>query len=721
MNVYAFLPLAAAALCAAGAVCAAPVARDHIEVELVAERDAIVPGERLLVGLRLAHEPHWHTYWVNPGDSGLATRLKWTLPAGVTAGEIQWPAPKRLPIGPLTNFGYDGEIVLPVALAVAPDVPVGTTLPLSVKASWLICKEECIPGDAILTLDLPVQAESGAPIVAHAALFEAARMASPRTEAGWNATLRRDGDTMVVRLDAQGDALDPASLEIFPVAQQVLATSRGTVEVADGRATIATPISDSFATMPPALDLVVAQGESPTRDAVLVRANVVDAAASTTASGESPPTKLANGGIIPPAGDTPTSLFIALSLAFVGGVLLNLMPCVFPVLALKALGFAGSAHDRAAARREGVAYLAGVVASFVILALVLLALRAGGAALGWGFQLQSPWVVATLALVMVATGLSLSGVWAPGGAWTGAGQSLAAGGGARGAFFTGVLAVVVASPCTAPFMGPALGYAITQPAALALLVFATLGLGLAAPLVLLSFAPALARRLPRPGAWMETLKQVLAFPMYLAALWLFWVLGQQAGVDAMTLALFAALALGFVAWRLGRPALSRPARAMRALTVAAGLAACIAAVASIVPQPPGVASASGTGAHEPWTGARLAALRAEGHPVFVNMTAAWCITCLANERVALATDAVRDAFAQHEIVYLKGDWTQRDDAITAYLAQFGRNGVPLYVLYPRGGAEPRVLPQVLTPGLVIEALAEADARTGSQPAVVSNP
>ncbi|HET9482412.1 MAG TPA: protein-disulfide reductase DsbD domain-containing protein [Xanthomonadales bacterium] len=708
-----------AALLAAGAARAAPVARDHIEVELVAARDAVAPGERVHVGLRLAHEPHWHTYWVNPGDSGLATKLAWTLPAGVSAGEIEWPAPKRLPIPPLTNFGYDGELVLPVALDVAPDVPVGSTLPLSVKASWLVCKEECIPGDATLTLDLPVRAAGGAPVAEHAALFEAARAAAPRTDTGWTAALRRDGDAMVVTLDAQGAVLDAASLELFAVPTQLFATSRGTVDVAAGRATITTPVSDSFVGMPEAVDLVVAQGDGTRREAVLVRANV----AASPVGGAEAPTLFAKGvgASAPPTGGAPTSLLLALVLALVGGVLLNLMPCVFPVLALKALGLAGSAHDRSAARREGLAYLAGVVASFVALALALLALRAGGAALGWGFQLQSPWVVATLALVMVATGLSLSGVWAPGGAWAGAGQSLAAHGGARGAFFTGVLAVVVASPCTAPFMGPALGYAVTQSAAVALLVFATLGVGLAAPLLVLSFAPALARRLPRPGAWMDTLKQVLAFPMYLAALWLFWVLGRQAGVDAMAQALLAALALGFVAWRLGRPAATRPARALRALAIVVGLVACVAAVASIEPRAPDAASTAQDGTHEPWTDARLATLRAEGRPVFVNMTAAWCITCLANERVALSTDAVRDAFAQHGIAYLKGDWTQHDAAITAYLAQFGRNGVPLYVLYPRGGGEPRVLPQMLTPGLVLAALADADARAGAPAAAASPP
>jgi thiol:disulfide interchange protein len=700
--------LVIAIACAAGSAGAAPVARDHVEVELVAERDAAAPGETLRVGLRLAHEPHWHTYWINPGDSGLATRLQWALPDGVQAGEIEWPAPTRLPIGPLTNFGYDGEIVLPVTLRIAPDVQIGSTLPLSVKASWLVCKEECIPGDATLTLDLPVRASGATEATAHAALFEQARRATPRTDAGWNATLRREGDLLAVTVDAGGAALDATTLEMFPVLPQVFATSLGNVEVAGTRATITAPISDAFVALPATLDLVIAQGAGGQREAVLVRAQTEGAAAT-------PATDAASTAASGPVEGAPSgSLSIALVLAFFGGVLLNLMPCVFPVLALKALGLAASAHDRAAARREGVAYLAGVVASFLALALALLALRAGGAALGWGFQLQSPWVVATLALVMVATGLSLSGVWAPGGAWMGAGQSLVARGGVRGAFFTGVLAVVVASPCTAPFMGPALGYAITQPAAVALLVFAMLALGLAAPLVALSFAPALARRLPRPGAWMDTLKQVLAFPMYLAALWLFWVLGRQAGVDAMTQALFAALAVGFVTWRLGRPVEGRAARLGRAFAIVAGLVVAVLAVAAIEPR----AHVDG---REPWTQTRLAALRAEGQPVFVNMTAAWCITCLANERVALSTEAVREAFGQHGIVYLEGDWTQRDDAITAYLAQFGRNGVPLYVLYPRGGGPPRVLPQVLTPGLVLAALAEAAAPATSQVVVSSHP
>jgi len=700
---------------------AAPVRRDHLSVELVAARDAVAPGTRALVGLKLTHDPEWHTYWVNPGDSGLATKLHWTLPDGVAAGEILWPAPHRLPLGPLTNFGYAGEIVLPFELAVDASVAPGSALPLRVRASWLVCKEECIPGDATLELELPVREAPGEAIAAHAALFDAAIAAQPRVDPSWVATYALEVDDVVVTL-AGPVALDAASLELFPVAQQVLANGRGDVVVTGaGRATIRTPRSDAFVAMPAVLELVVVQGDGGAREAVFVEARasgdvgaIGASAPPTVTPAASGPSGGVAGGITVGGAEAPiasstaaSNLAIAIAFAFLGGLLLNLMPCVFPVLALKAVSLATSAHDRARARREGLAYLAGVLATFLVLAAALIALRAGGAALGWGFQLQSPPVVATLAFVMVATGLSMSGVFAIGGTWAGAGDTLTRAGGARGAFFTGVLAVVVASPCTAPFMAPALGYAATASAPTALAVFAALALGLALPLALVSFVPALARVLPRPGAWMETLKQALAFPMYLAALWLFWVLGRQVGVDAMAQALAGAVALGFALWLAGREPASATGHVLRAVAVTASIAAAVFALATLDGSAPRNAAQASNGMHEPYSDARLAALRAEGRPVFVNMTAAWCITCLANERVALASHAVRNAFARHDVVWLEGDWTRFDASITAYLAAFGRNGVPLYVVYPRGEGEPRVLPQVLTPGLVAEALEHA--------------
>jgi thiol:disulfide interchange protein DsbD len=389
----------------------------------------------------------------------------------------------------------------------------------------------------------------------------------------------------------------------------------------------------------------------------------------------------------------------ALALAAAGGLLLNLMPCVFPILSLKALALA---RGGGAVRAEGVAYAAGVVASFLAVAGLLLALRAAGAQVGWGFQLQSPWLVALLAWLMFGLGLALSGLWAPGARWMGAGGRLAAGGGLPGAFATGVLAVVVASPCTAPFMGPALGYAVTRPALEALAVFAALGLGMAAPFLALAASPALARRLPRPGPWMETLKQLLAFPLYLTAVWLVWVLAHQAGPDGAALTLSGMVVLAAMLWVRERWRGRAPL--LRGAVAVAGGAALLAIllappVAREAPRP-GVAAGDPA---RPFDREAIAAAVAEGRMVLVNMTAAWCITCLVNERVALDTAAVRARLAAPDVVYMKGDWTRRDPAITAYLESWGRNGVPLYVVYAPGRA-PQVLPQMLTPDLVLEAL-----------------
>jgi thiol:disulfide interchange protein len=382
------------------------------------------------------------------------------------------------------------------------------------------------------------------------------------------------------------------------------------------------------------------------------------------------------------------------------------MPCVFPVLSIKAMGALAAADDRAELRRHGGWYALGVVATFLLLAGLLLALRAGGAQLGWGFQLQEPRFVAAVALLLFAMALSFSGVWEFGGRLAGAGQRLTEGQGARASFFTGALAVVVASPCTAPFMGTALGWALAQPAAAALGVFAMLGLGLAAPMLLLGWLPALARALPRPGPWMDGFRQLLAFPLYLTVVWLLWVYGEQTSALAMAWLLAALTALAFALWLLGRrPAMRSPTlRATAALFAAAALLVALGLPLS-APAPVSVAARMSNDADaEPWSEQRLAELRAAGRPVLVNMTAAWCITCLANERIALSTDTVRDALAAHEVAYLKGDWTRQDEAITRYLERYGRNGVPLYVFYPAGGGAPRLLPQLLTADAVADAI-----------------
>lgn len=389
-----------------------------------------------------------------------------------------------------------------------------------------------------------------------------------------------------------------------------------------------------------------------------------------------------------------SSLLVALALALTGGLILNLMPCVLPILSLKALSLAESGREGGDARRRALWYTAGVLVSFVAVGALAIALRAAGQALGWGFQLQQPWVVGLLAYVMFAVGLSLSGVFAIGHRLAGTGHGLASRRGPVGDFFTGVLAVVVASPCTAPFMGVALAYAFTAPTPLALLVFAVLGLGLALPFLLIGFVPALASRLPRPGAWMDTLKQVLAFPMYLTAVWLLWVLGKQRGIDAVGLALVGLVLLALGLWWFQRARFA-PAPLQRALALALAVSALVP-LAMLHRLPAETAAAPTTEGHAAYSAERLAALRAEGRIVFVDMTADWCVTCKANEKAVLNTPAFRELLATHDAVMLTGDWTNVDPAITAFLEAHGAVGVPLYVLYPRGGGAGEVLPTVLT-------------------------
>lgn len=705
------LPLLA--LVFGGVASAAAIETDHLTVELVAEKQAFVAGRANWVGLRLAHEPHWHTYWANAGDTGLPTRFEWKLPPGWSAAAIAWPAPERLQIGELFNFGYSGSNLLPVAITVPADAKVGDTARLSLQASWLVCKEECIPGKATLELALPIVAAGSEPEDSNAAAALRAALAERPADTDWTATVTANGDDVDVQV--RGTALpDIAGLDAFAVQPQILANTPPRLSRSGDALTLTAKRSEYFAAAPVAIDLVFVQRNGESVRAWHVTAPWPGSAAAATATATATPRGESR------AGGSVGGLGLALLLALVGGFVLNLMPCVFPVLSLKALSLAESAHAPAAARRDGLAYLAGAVAGFVALAAVLLALRAGGQSLGWGFQLQSPLLVALLAYLMVAMGLSLSGVFVIGARLAGVGQSLADGHGTRAAFFTGVLACIVASPCTAPFMGPALGFALTQPAAAALAIFAALGVGLALPIVLLSFVPVLSRWLPRPGAWMDAFKQLMAWPLYVTAVWLIWVLIRQVGADATAFALLGLVLLIAALALFGRNQLRPRIGLMRRIAVALLVLLALAPLPALrsLAAPP--ASADGE-RWQAWTPQRLADLRRDGEPVFVNMTAAWCITCLANERVALSSDAFDARLRNDGIRYLKGDWTQQDAAITAYLAEFDRSGVPLYVVYPRGGGTPEVLPQLLTPGLVDAALARAAAGSSSPPATRSSP
>ena len=695
-------PLIAAALPGGQAV----ISTEQVRAELVAHApQGVLPGQPLWLGLVLEHQPHWHTYWKNPGDSGLPTTLAWTLPAGFKAGEIDWPTPSRLPIGPLMNHGYEGRLLLPVKVEV-PAGYAGDTLSVKLRADWLVCKDVCIPEGGDFALDIPARSA----FAAHGADFEAAFAARPRTLAETKASATIGHDGLALEVAGLPAAWAGKAIEFFPEAPGVLDNALPRQAAWDGaRWRVRVPLSDQRIDTPARMDAVlVAPGEK-----AGVRVGF-DIAGSWPAPGSTP----APAGVAAPsaAGSAaPLGLGLALLFALIGGAILNLMPCVFPVLSLKVLGFAAHADDRRAHAISGLAYTLGVVLSFVALAALLLALRAGGEQLGWGFQLQSPVVIAVLAALFTLIGLNLAGVFEFGSVLPSSLATLQARHPVLDSFLTGVLAVAVASPCTAPFMGASLGLAVTLPAAQALAVFAALGLGMALPYLAASLWPAVARALPRPGAWMARFKVLMAFPMFATVIWLVWVIGQQVGIDGAAALLAVLLALAFIAWALGTPGIGRIGRAafgaFGALAFAAALSWMLPALHAAAATA-GAARSSESGesgsAWEPWSEQRVAELRAAGKPVFVDFTAAWCVTCQYNKRSTLADAAVMADFAARGVVLLRADWTRRDPAITAALAAFGRNGVPVYALYGRDGA-PHLLSEILSVGEVREALARLEA------------
>ena len=678
---------------AIGFVCpiavAEPVRRDHIAVELVSEATSVQPGRPLPVAVRLAPDPHWHTYWRNPGDTGLPTEIRWTLPEGSEASPVHWPFPQRIEVGHLVNYGYDGEVLLLTDIHPPPNLETGRPFQVVADVNWLVCEEVCIPGEARLSLELPVRSAPTPADSRWQGHFEETRQQLPLVRPDWRAVFEVAHGWLNLELDAQEPLFDGATaLTWFPIDEDVVAYAADqALEVAAQTLVLRQAQNEYFQQAPEQLGgvLVVKTAD---------RMQAYQFSASPGVVGALAP------GVAPTLAMVSTGSVMLAALA--GGLILNLMPCVFPVLSIKALSLARSAHgERRKRQLHGLAYTAGVLAAFLIIAVVLMLLRAAGHQLGWGFQLQSAAFVAAMAYLMFLLGLNLSGFFELSPGLSGAGQSLVERPGYGGSFFTGVLAVVVASPCTAPFMGTAIGYALTQSLPVALGVFAALGLGLALPFLLLGFVPALARWLPRPGPWMLRFKQLLAFPLYLTAVWLLWVLGRQTGVDGLALALCGLVLLALAIW-LWKQLVGWVGRGLAVLSLA------LACALPLLPRPDSslpAALASAETSWEPYSPARLQALRSEARPVLLNVTADWCITCLVNERVALETSTVQDRLRGLGVASLKGDWTRRDPELTALLAQFGRSGVPLYVLYPPAvGAAPVVLPQILTPGQVLAAL-----------------
>jgi len=675
----------------APAQAAAPVEPlDPVKAKLVPELRAIAPGTILWVDLHLEIAPGWHTYWRNPGDSGLPTEIAWTLPTGFSAGDIKWPVPERFVASGIGNYGYSRAVDLMVPIAVPQQFEPGAEARLEANASWLVCAEICIPGEAKLSLLLPVSVAPATPDPDATALFSAARNRQPRP-AGFPAGFAVAGKEIRLSLPAAAVAgVDRPTVTFFPTDANLVdaAAEPKTERRGDGLDLVLTLAKGPAATLP---------GDKLAGVLVMRAADGAERAYSIEAT---------RSAAAPPAEpDTALPWWQALLFALLGGIALNLMPCVFPVLSLKLVGLAsrGSEHEH---RQQGIAYAAGVILSFAALGGVLLVLRAGGAAIGWGFQLQSPLVVGLLAYLLFAMGLSLSGVAEFGAGFAGIGSRFAGREGAFGAFATGVLATVVATPCTAPFMGAALGFALIAPAPLALAIFIALGVGLAAPLALASLVPAIARLLPRPGPWMGVFKQALAFPLYGTVAWLIWVLIQEVGPEGALPALFGLVFVGFAVWIYGLTRLSAPAaRRLGAGLALAGIAAALIVAATAGPAGAGAPRAPSRDAlgYEPFSAARLAALASERRPAFVNLTAAWCITCLINERATLDNAAVRRAFDERRIVALKGDWTRQDPEISAFLQKFGRSGVPLYLLYD-GSGTPVVLPQILTEATILSAI-----------------
>ena len=673
-------------------VSANPVETPNTKVWLVSENETVSPGETIWVALRQQIRDGWHTYWRNPGDSGEATAIEWQLPDGFKTGEISWPYPEAISYGTLLNYGFHGDVFLLVPITAPQSLTIGEPVDIRANASWLVCEELCIPEDAELSLQMPTAETPGPKNAVWSKKFETTRLKLPQ-RSPWPARFSVSGETIEVTLDGE-QFVDGAitSARFFPYRdgliqntdeQSLQITSRGlTLQIAAGRRILKNASDD--------VEKGVVVLTENVGGHAMTRAVEIEAHRSQGSKGSEP------FGL-------GLSLAEAFLFALLGGLILNVMPCVLPVLSLKALDLVRQAEAAPAqARVHGMSYSIGVILSFVLLAMVLITLRAGGDQIGWGFHLQSPITLTILVYVMVAVGLSFLGALSVGAGLANFGGQLAGKSGAAGSFFTGVLATIVATPCTVPFMGAAAGFALTQSALVGLTIFAALGLGMALPFLVLSFIPGTAAWLPKPGAWMETFKQFLAFPMFATAVWLIWVLSSQAGSTGVLIALAGSVLIAFGAWVQGVTQMSsEPAQWAGRATVVGCAAAALLLVQfteSSAERPEQLEqNVEQSTFSERYSEDRLRAAREAGQPVFLNLTADWCITCKLNEGVALSSDTIATAFREKNVLYLKGDWTRRDARITDKLSEYGRAGVPLYVLYPpiQSGSTPLVFAAIV--------------------------
>lgn len=672
----------------------AVVTTEQVRAELLAwAPQGAEPGQPVWVGLKLTHQPEWHTYWKNSGDSGLPTELSWQLPAGITAGEIAWPTPKKIPVGTLANYGYEKTVLLPVPLTVAPGFA-GSQLQINLKAAWLVCRKECIPQEGDFSLSIPVKSSTAT----SGELFEQTFKATPQSLPAGASQVGVADKAIQVSLAGLPAALQGKTLELYPETGSVIEPAAAWQQAWQGAVwTASVPLSGQRTESPASMPLVVALGDAAYRIDAPVKGPwpAVAAAAAVPPALEAALRANAAAGAAPvPASAPPLGLLAALLGALLGGLILNLMPCVFPVLAIKVVGFV-HVKDQTTRVTTGLAYTLGVVLSFLALGALLLGLRVAGQQLGWGFHLQSPAVVAMLAALFTLLGLNLAGLFEFGNFLPGRVAGWQAKNPTVNAFLSGMLATAIASPCTAPFMGASLGYAIGLPALEALAIFAAIGVGMALPYLAASAIPAVARALPRPGPWMVTFKQLMAFPMFATVAWLVWVLGQQSGIDGAgaLLALLVLMALAIWAFTLRGTA--------RTLIATFSIALCAIGIWAIGPNITKPVAVSATvadatsGGWQAWAPGRVDQLAAQGQSAFVDFTAAWCVTCQYNKKTTLSNDAVLADMKAKNVALLRADWTRRDPAVTAALAQLGRSGVPVYVIYKPGRA-PVVLSEILS-------------------------
>lgn len=665
-------------------------AEKHVSIRLLPEKTDVKGGETITVGIEQTIDEKWHTYWFNPGDSGTYARIKWGGVEKIDAAPIQWPIPKKLPIGPLMNFGYEEKVVLLQDVTLPAGLPEGPQT-ITAEIDILVCHEICIPETHQASFTI-----NGGAIPADLSI-QKAREFLP-VEMGWATTISEESGDLVVTIktDTPSAFAKLESIDLYPEEWGLILNGEKTKAAREGDIlTLRHKRGERALSEVPVSKLVITYEDT--------AGNKKGFRVSTLAESSAP---------LGQEDGNKVGIFKAILLALFGGLILNLMPCVFPVLSMKALSLVQlKDKDIAIARKHGIAYTLGILACFALIAGILIALKAGGTQVGWGFQLQHPVIILFLSYLFFLLGLNLAGYFEIDFGLSNVGHKLTAKEGVSGSFFTGVLATLVATPCTAPFMGVAMGYALTQPAYISLLVFMSLGLGLALPYLAMTFIPAVRHILPKPGLWMEKLRQFLAFPMFASACWLLWVLSQQISHMGQFAALLGMLALVFGLWLLKQ----KPAKKFwKILTLALALASFGFTLSTFFGlHQTKAAIVERVDALQNWEDFSRPLLEQylEGDdPVFVNMTAAWCITCKVNEKVALSIDSTEKLFKDKGIKYLKGDWTNQNPAITNYLEEYGRSGVPIYVYYgPRNketGARPQpsVLPQILTPSIVENAL-----------------